>query len=561
MRNTLLIVAGLLLVATMFVATATSYGAPSPQTTETPEAPPPGGEVLIESGDYGASIVSAGLLRHYYFHIPTGYDGETLLPMLISFHGFTSNPQQNMLTTGFTHMADEEGFIAVFPEGYNDPAGWYAHDDAELEFPDDVQFTRDVISDMRARYAVDPTRIYITGFSNGGGMAHRIGCDMADVVAAVAAAGGTHIDEDPCLPARPVPMMGLHGREDSITPYHGTPDLLESIPEWAREWAIYNGCDITPTVNDSDETVYVEQWNNCEEGSTVILRTYEGMDHRWPPDGSEIVWDFVSQYTLPEEYVQELRPAAVSEYSKPGDYRINLFSADELRSFVLHVPANYDPNMPTPVVFSFHDFGSNPIGNVTQTRITLLADEENFIVVFPQGRGEPLAWFTEAEVPEGVATDTDFFVNILDRLNAELNVDNDRVFVTGFSLGGGMAHRIACDVSERVTAIAVVGGAHFIDQPCEPDNPVPVIAIHALDDEVTPFTGIDDVLQPIDEWADEWAVINGCAAGQETSEEGGFSLMEWQDCDAPTQLYTILTGGHTWFDSTNERIWDFFSQQ
>jgi polyhydroxybutyrate depolymerase len=199
MKTMILVVTGVFLVATMFILTTTSYGAPPSQATATPQASPPPEDGVVEPGDYGASIVSAGLLRHYFFHVPEGYDGETALPLLISFHGFTSSPQQNMRTTQFTHMADDEGFIAVFPEGYNDPGGWYAHDDAELEFPDDVQFTRDLISDMRARYAVDPTRIYITGFSNGGGMAHRVGCDMADVVAAVAAAGGTHIDEDPCL--------------------------------------------------------------------------------------------------------------------------------------------------------------------------------------------------------------------------------------------------------------------------------------------------------------------------------------------------------------------------
>lgn len=554
-RNLVLLgIIGCLLSGTLILNTGTSQSAPPPQST--PD--------VIEPGDYGGTILSAGLLRRYFFHIPEGYDGETLMPMLISYHGFTSTPQENETRTGFSLMADEEGFIVVYPEGYTDPAGWFAQDDAELDYPDDVQFTRDLIQDMRSRYTVDPTRIYITGFSNGGGMAHRIGCDLANTVAAVAAVGGTHLDEDPCHPARAVPMLGIHGIDDQVTPYTGLVDTandlrLESIPEWAREWAGYDGCDLTPVTDRSQDNLVVDRWTNCDGGAEVVLYSYVQLGHRWHRDASKIIWEFMSQFNLPQELVQDIGESDQPDITQPGDYRITLFSQTDFRSYILHVPVTYDPKIPTPVVISFHDFSSNPIGNVQLTRLTIKADEAGFIVVFPQGRGEPLSWYTDADAPDDLVPDTVFFTDMLERLNQDLTIDNDRVYLAGFSLGGGMAHRIACDRSELVAGIVVVGGAQFVDQPCQPDNAVPVLAFHALDDSVVPFEGIEETLMPVDQWIGDWALRNNCGDAQRDDLDS-LNILTYQDCDAPVSLYLLNTGGHHWFPAINDIMWAFFSE-
>ena len=537
------------------------YSAPPIQTTATPddEAVAEDDGTAVAPGDYAGTIFSDGINRQYLLHIPTNYAENTPLPLLISFHGFTSDPFENAQRTGFSRLADEEGFLVVYPAGWQatpeDPIGWFSHDGAGEEFVDDVRFTRDLIDYLMENYAVDPARIYISGFSNGGGMSHRVACDMSEEVAAVTAAGGTHLDEDPCRATRPVPIMGLHGRDDDVTPYLGIRGLLESIPEWAMEWAERNGCSLEPTIETSDNLT-VEQWNDCTDDATVILYTWDVLGHRWPVDGARIAWDFLQQYTLPQEYVDAR--AAANNIAKPGDYGITMTSSGASRSLVLHVPEAYDGSIDYPVLISFHDYGSSAIGNAQATALT--ASTEDYITVFPEGRGDPLAWFTEAEVPENFPTDTQFVADIIARLDKDLTIDTTQVYVTGFSLGGGMVHRLGCNLSDQVAGIAVVNGAHWLEQACEPSQPVPVLAIHTLDNETVPFEGYPDTLQAIPDWVAEWVEYNGCDAEPiENTSTAGLTISTWQNCDAPVQLYAYETGGHEWSPEFNTVILEFFA--
>lgn len=563
MRKILLIILGIFLVFSFLAYGFNSplaYGAPPAQTTPTPDdAPVVDDAESVASRDYAGAIFSGGVNRQYFLHIPIGYDENTPLPLLISYHGFTSNPFENAQRTGFSELADEEDFIVVYPAGWqptpDDPIGWFSHEGAEEEFVDDVRFTRDLITYLRANYAIDPARIYITGFSNGGGMAHRVGCDMSEEVAAVTAAGGTHIDEDLCEPTRAIPILGLHGRDDDVTPYIGIRGLLEAIPEWAMEWAQRNGCNLEPAVETSDNLT-IEQWNDCTAEATVMLYTWDVLGHRWPPNGAQIVWDFLKDYTLPQAYVDA--QAEANNISKPGDYGITLTSGGAPRSFVLHVPETYDGSVAYPVLISFHDYGSSAVGNIQST--TLTTSTEDFIVVFPEGRGNPLAWFTEAEAPENFPTDTQFFTDIVTRLQDDLAIDPAQVYVTGFSLGGGMVHRLGCNLADEVAGLAIVNGAHWLGQTCDPTQPVPVLAIHTLDNESVPLAGYPDTLQAIPEWALEWAEYNGCDA-EPIAETlaNGVTVSTWQNCTAPVQLYVYEAGGHEWSSEFNTVILSFFS--
>lgn len=566
MRKISLALLGTLLVLSLLafgLASNPAYSAPPVQTTATPDDAPvvDDGSEGVAPGDYAGTIFSGGLNRQYFVHIPTGYDENTPMPLLISFHGFTDNPFNHSQYTGFSTLADEEGFIALYPAGWppeeGAPLGWFAHEGAEEEFSDDVLFTHDLINFMIETYAVDPARVYISGFSNGGGMAHRIGCDLSEEIAAMTAGGGTHINEDSCEPTRALPVLGVHGRDDDVTPYLGYQDLLEAIPEWAMEWAQRNGCAFeADAVTDTNLTI--QQWTDCTDEVTVFLYTWDILGHNWPPDAEQIIWDFVSQYTLPQEYLDARTDA--NNIAKPGDYGITITSNGFPRSFALHVPPSYDGTMAYPVVISFHDYGSSSIGNVQLTALTTKADSEDFIAVFPEGRGDPLAWFTEVAPQQEFATDTQFTEDIIIKLQDDLLIDTEQVFVTGFSLGGGMAHRVGCDTSENITAIAVVNGAHWLGQTCEPAEPVPVIAIHTLDNEVAPMDGYPDTLQAIPDWTQEWVEYNGCDADPIVeTDDVGTTISTWQNCAAPVQLYVYEAGGHTWLSDFNAVIWSFFS--
>lgn len=537
------------------------YSAPPVQTTATPEDEPvasdDGGVV---PGDYVGTIFSDGVSRQYFLHIPTGYDETAAIPLLISFHGFTDDPFSHARYTGFSELADEEDFIVVYPAGWqagpDEPLGWFSHANAEEEFVDDVRFTRDLITFLLDSYAVDPARIYISGFSNGGGMAHRVACDMSEEVAAVTAGGGTHLDEDPCEATRAVPILGLHGRNDDITPYDGMPGVLEAIPEWAIEWAERNGCSPEQTV-EVENNLTMEIWQDCTDDATVGLYTWDNWGHQWPIDGAEIVWNFVKDYTLPQEYVDARTEA--NNIAKPGDYGITITSGGSPRSFALHVPEGYDDSVDYPVLISFHDYGSSAVGNAQIT--DWLNSTSDYIVIFPEGRGNPLAWFTESQVPENFATDTQFIADMITKLDEDLAIDTDQVYLAGFSLGGGMVHRAGCDLADQIAGIVVVNGAHWVGQTCDPVQAVPVLAIHTLDNQTVPFDGYPDTLEAIPAWMNTWALFNGCDADPalETLADGT-TVATGQNCAAPVQLLSYPTGGHTWLPEVfNPVILDFLS--
>ena len=293
----------------------------------------------------------------------------------------------------------------------------------------------------------------------------------------------------------------------------------------------------------------------------MILRTYDRLGHTWPSDASELIWEFFSDHQLSEEQTTVARDILNNKAGQPGDFRITMGSGGSIRTYLLHVPISYNAAQPMPVVVSFHEFGSSPVSNLQLTALNSLSETEDFIVVFPQGRGDPLAWFTESEAPsEDFPSDTRFFLDLLDNLEEQYAIDRERIYVTGFSLGGGMAHRIACDAAEAVTAIAIVNGAHWQGQSCTPSRPVPVLAVHTMDNDTVPYEGFEDVLQPIPEWAAQWSENNVCSDSTFEEAAADFTIEQWENCQAPLTLMKYQSGGHTWPDGINARLWDFFSQ-
>lgn len=107
-------------------------------------------------------------------------------------------------------QADEVGFLVVYPVGVSSlfNAG------ACCSRTDDVGFFRAVLQDLQEHYCINDRRVYATGLSGGAMMVYRMGCEMADVFAAVAPVGGALIQE-PCDPSRPVPLLVFHGTGDN----------------------------------------------------------------------------------------------------------------------------------------------------------------------------------------------------------------------------------------------------------------------------------------------------------------------------------------------------------
>jgi polyhydroxybutyrate depolymerase len=277
---------------------------PASELTATPGSPgryPP--------GDYTEQMVSGGQVRQYRLHIPPDATQDKPVSLVINLHGYNSNAEQQERVSRMSVKADQEGFIVVHPEGLGSPQSW--HVGPRAEGAADLQFMVDLIRHLQSRFVIDPARIYATGISNGAQMADRLGCDLSDVIAAIAPVSGGYPPGQECLPGRPVPVVAFHGTADKLIPYAGQGSLLLPAREWAAAWAARDGCALTPTITFQYGEVTGETWNNCREGTKVTFYTIEGRGHSWPGsdmpteittqdiDATDVIWEFFEAHPMP----------------------------------------------------------------------------------------------------------------------------------------------------------------------------------------------------------------------------------------------------------------------
>ncbi len=289
---------GLLLVG----AACSRPGRQSPTPTPLPTASLPAG------GTFDQTLQSGGRTRVYRLHLPPGYDPARPAALVIALHGYAAGPKSQERLSGLSDLADKEGFVVVYPEGLPDRQGrkgWLSGPQAA----DDVTFVRDLIDHLVAELSLDPARVYVTGMSNGGGMAHKLGCELPRRVAAVAPVAGAYLYPD-CQPERPVPVVAFHGTTDPVVPYAGY-DRLPGVEDWAAGWAGRNGCASTLSVVYQQGEVTGQAWADCE--ADVVLYTIKGGGHTWPGgggmdarfgrttadvDASQVMWAFFQAHPM-----------------------------------------------------------------------------------------------------------------------------------------------------------------------------------------------------------------------------------------------------------------------
>lgn len=226
------------------------------------------------------------------------------------------------------------------------------------------------------------------------------------------------------------------------------------------------------------------------------------------------------------------------------------------RSFRVHVPASYQAKTPAPIVLMLHGGGGS--GKQLQdksSKMDVIADREGFITVYPDGTGLIQTWNAGNCCGAGVRNNVDdvaFIAALVDHLTGALCIDEARVFATGMSNGAILSHRLACELSERIAAIAPVAGTIGV-RDCHPTRRVPVMQIHGTADEHVPWNGgvgcgpssTDFISVP--ETMEGWRDRNGCRASTSTAfHEGNGHCVEYDGCGAPVMLCSIEGGGHSW---------------
>ena len=266
-------------------------------------------------------IISGGEKRSYLIYVPASYTGKEALPLVFTFHGYAGWPAQQKRTSHWDQLAEEKGFIVVYPMGTDTPLHWRTGGDpAQLQ---DVQFISDLIDHLQKEYNIDAERIYANGLSNGGGMSFLLSCKLSDRIAAFGGVSGAYLlPWERCEPERPLPAIIFHGTADEIVPFEGGPSRAFDVPfplirDWVAELAQRNGCSTIPQALPDQGEVSAVQYTDCEQNADVIFYTIAGGGHAWPGgdtmpraivghttrdiDATRLIWAFFEEHPMPQE--------------------------------------------------------------------------------------------------------------------------------------------------------------------------------------------------------------------------------------------------------------------
>lgn len=276
-----------------------------------------------------------GAKRTYLVHLPPGYDAGHPLPMVVVLHGAFGNANSLEKISGFSELADQKHFIVLYPNGIG-AMGKFQHwnaghccGKAAEDNIDDVGFLETVINDACSRLAVNRSRIFMTGFSNGGMLTYRFAAEKGDILAAIAplgASAGGRPDRNSSewgipKPVKALPVIAFHGLADDTVPFKGgaVPGKKSQREYWSvmhslGVWVKRDGCKEPPAKHDErHKKVHVQTWDNCRDNKDIVLYTLEGWPHVWPTahythkltrqnplynfDAASIVWDFFDSHS------------------------------------------------------------------------------------------------------------------------------------------------------------------------------------------------------------------------------------------------------------------------
>jgi polyhydroxybutyrate depolymerase len=307
------------------------------------------------------------LSRTFTVHLPRGYDSQQHYPVIILLHGRNQDADDMARLTHFSQLvADKNGIIAVYPNAARDqwnigvrpeqqaismgprgggrrggwggggggyPGGGYPRGGGQSggqnpdetrnrpEPADDVAFFNEMLDQLPLKYSVDTHRVYVIGLGDGGFMALRAGCSIADRVAAVAAVSAALPKTMICLPSRPVPALFMAGTDDPIVPNSGgtyKPGQFHvlSAEDSAKAWAKFDRCgekpaqEKLPASEKGGKETKTFTFGGCQDNAQVILYSIKGGGDTWPGgeqylsekevgktsdlDANEIIWNFLS---------------------------------------------------------------------------------------------------------------------------------------------------------------------------------------------------------------------------------------------------------------------------
>ncbi|HLK35947.1 MAG TPA: hypothetical protein VKU41_04290 [Polyangiaceae bacterium] len=259
-------------------------------------------------GDTNQTIQFQGMTRQYIVHVPTGYTGKTPVPLVMDYHPILLDYNFERTNSGYATKADQEGFVVVFPNGI-DNAWNVGPCCTSSRTVDDVGFSKAVISAVEGQLCIDNKRVYAVGYSMGGGMAMKMACDAADIIAAIAPAAFDLMDPSNnwvCQPSRPITVVAFRSTGDPVVPYNGGPTnppnglpititFLGAVGTF-KKWAQLDTC-TGSAVDNSGLGTGCQTYKQCGQGVEVTLCTKQGGGH--DTGDPNVGWSEISRYQLP----------------------------------------------------------------------------------------------------------------------------------------------------------------------------------------------------------------------------------------------------------------------
>lgn len=252
------------------------------------------------SGQAQANILEFdGITREYLIHVPDTL--QQSVPLVLALHGGGGSASQFRAETDYDELADEQGFIVVYPQGVN--REWNERRGSGMTVrrsdADDVGFIDALIDHLASQYPIDLERVYVMGMSNGGFMSLRLGCDLSERFAGIGVVAA-ELTEDmaaDCNPTRKLRIAILNGTDDPLIPYDGGEVRISGVyrgevagTDFTVElWLGWNDCNAANTdytvldARPRDETsVEISDWWDCAPFSAVRLYRIIGGGHTIP---------------------------------------------------------------------------------------------------------------------------------------------------------------------------------------------------------------------------------------------------------------------------------------
>ncbi|MCF3640920.1 polyhydroxybutyrate depolymerase [Rhizobium sp. TRM95111] len=254
----------------------------------------------VEAGRHEFTVTSGGVERLALVQIPPAYDGKSKLAVVFDFHGSNSSPAGQFRRSGWSALADREGFVAVALAGslegkFPGTHAWNVPGVTAGGALDDERFIQDAVKAAKDSYCIDPTRIYASGYSGGGRMLSQYVCnghpDFAAAGFVMGLRAGHPVERDgvwqpdvaTCKPGNPISIIAFSGMKDVTNPFKGG-----GKPYWQyggelalQRWAELDGCEGKGNVM-TDAAMTALSYQTCAGGARIHSYLLKENTHAWP---------------------------------------------------------------------------------------------------------------------------------------------------------------------------------------------------------------------------------------------------------------------------------------